>query len=198
MTFAASCASLAISLTAATLAAGAIAGPLEDATAATERADYATAFRLLRPLAIGGNSVAQYNLGLMYAKGDGVPRDYAEAVKWYRKAADQNNADAQNNLGAMYASGEGVPSDYVEAHKWFDLAVSRIPASEMEEREQTVKNRDVLAARMTPAQIAKAQKLAREWTPTKKRSREVHRAASSSPFARQHSVLWPICSSRHD
>ena len=124
-------ASLAISLTAATLAAAAIAGPLEDATAATERADYATAFRLLQPLAIGGNSVAQRNLGVMYALGQGVPRDY------------------------------------VEAHKWFDVAASRLPASEKEKREQVVKDRDVLTARMSPAQIAEAQKRAREWTPTK-------------------------------
>lgn len=45
-----------------------------------------------------GNAEAQYNLGLCYARGDGVPRDFAEAVKWYRKAAEQNHTGAQYNL----------------------------------------------------------------------------------------------------
>ena len=58
-----------------------------------------------------GNASAQFNLGLMYANGDGVPKDAAEAVKWYRKAADQGNAHAQFILGVMYANGEGVPKD---------------------------------------------------------------------------------------
>ena len=88
-------------------------------------------------------------------------------MKWFRKAADQDIADAQYNLGLMYAKGLGVQQDYVEAHKWFNLAVLRRPASEKEKRDQAVKHRDLLAARMTPAQITEAQKRAREWTPTK-------------------------------
>ena len=54
--------------------------------------DYATALRLYRPLADKGNAEAQYNLGFMYDKGQGVPQEYAVAVKWYRLAADQGNA----------------------------------------------------------------------------------------------------------
>jgi TPR repeat protein len=65
----------------------------------------------------------------------------------------------------MYAKGEGVPQDYVQAHKWFNLAASRFPASEKENRDKAVENRDRIAAKMTPAQIAEAQKLAREWKP---------------------------------
>ena len=52
--------------------------------------------------------MAQNNLGLMYANGEGVPEDDAEAVHWYRKAAKQGYADAQYNLGLMYDYGEGV------------------------------------------------------------------------------------------
>jgi TPR repeat protein len=70
------------------LAAPVAADPLEDAAAAHERGDYATALRLLRPLANQGNSGAQYNLGFMYYEGEGVPQDFAEAVKWYRLAAN--------------------------------------------------------------------------------------------------------------
>ena len=58
-----------------------------------------------------------------------------------------------------------MPQDFVQAHKWWNLAASRFDASEKEYRDQAVRNRDLVAARMTPAQIAEAQKLAREWKP---------------------------------
>ena len=112
-----------------------------------------------------GHAGAQFNLGIMYSKGRGVPQDYAEAVKWSRKAADQGHAGAQFNLGVMYHNGWGVPQDYVEAHMWYNLAASRFPAGEA--RDRFAKARDDLAARMTPAQIAEAQRLAREWKPKK-------------------------------
>ncbi|MBM3566043.1 MAG: sel1 repeat family protein, partial [Alphaproteobacteria bacterium] len=85
---------------------------------------------------------------------------------WYKKSrAGQGHASAQNNLGVMYDRGQGVPQDDVQAHKWYNLASSRFPASEKERRDKAVKNRDIMAAKMTPAQIAEAQKLAREWKP---------------------------------
>ena len=142
------------------LAAPVLAEPFEDAVLAYNKGDYATALRLLRPLANQGNVSAQYNLGGMYAKGQGVPQDYAEAVKWYRLAANQGDADAQVNLGIMYHKGQGVPQDYVSAHMWFNLAAAKGD-------KDAAKNRDTAEKRMTPAQIAEAQKLAREWKPTK-------------------------------
>jgi TPR repeat protein len=75
-------------------------------------------------------------------------------------AADQGVARAQSNLGVMYEDGFGVPQDYVQAHMWFNLAVSR---STGELREVGVNGRDRAADRMTPTQIAEAQRLAREW-----------------------------------
>ena len=48
-----------------------------------------------------GERKAQYNLGVMYDNGEGVPKDDAEAVKWYQKAADQGNADARSRLKAL-------------------------------------------------------------------------------------------------
>ncbi len=131
--------------------------------AAYQRGDYATALREWRPLAEQGNANAQTNLGFMYDKGQGVPQDYAEAVKWYRKAAEQGNASAQNNLGFMYGTGKGVPQDYMQAHLWYNLAASRSPPGK--NHDNAVKNRDIIAKRMTPAQISEAQKLAREWKP---------------------------------
>jgi TPR repeat protein len=125
--------------------------------------DYAAAVMWYRKAADQGDAVAQSNLGFMYEKGRGVPQDYAAAVMWYRRGTDQGDAAAQNNLGIMYANGQGVPQDYVQAYKWSNLAVARFSASETEYRERAVKNRDRIAAKMTPAQIAEAQRLAREW-----------------------------------
>ena len=140
----------------------AIAGPLEDAVSAHERGDDATAVQLLRPLADEGNAFAQFRLGYIYDTAKGISRDDAEAAKWYLKAADQGVAGAQYNLGAMYADGHGVPLDYVEAYKWLSIAASRFPAGN---RDDAVKMRDLVAAKMTLAQIAEAQKLTQEWKP---------------------------------
>lgn len=67
----------------------------------------------------------QYNLGVMYNDGLGVPVDYEKARKWYAKAAEHGFADAQNNLGCMYVKGEGVPVDYVSARRWFTKAAEQ-------------------------------------------------------------------------
>ena len=125
--------------------------------------DYAQALAWVRKAVGQGNSDAQCNLGTMYYLGRGVAQDYAQAVAWYRKAAEQGSAAAQNNLGTMYYQGEGVPQDYVLAHMWFNLAASG--AADASDRDQSVKNRNLAAAVMTPVQIAEAQRLAREWKP---------------------------------
>ena len=93
--------------------------------AAAQSGDFATALREWTPLAEQGDARAQYNLGIMYGKGDGVPQDDAEAVKWYRLAAEQGLAVAQFNLGVMYNFGKGVPQDGAEAVKWFRLAAEQ-------------------------------------------------------------------------
>jgi len=107
-----------------------------------------------------GDDKAQLKLGSMYEIGQGVPQDDAEAAKWYRMAAEQGVATVQYNLGVMYNNGQGVPQDSAEAHKWVNLAASR---SQGEDLEKFAKTRVALAERMTPSQIAEAQRLAREW-----------------------------------
>ncbi|SEP42856.1 Sel1 repeat-containing protein [Rhodospirillales bacterium URHD0017] len=106
-------------LLACAVAVPAVAGPFEESVAAYDRGDYATALRLLRPLAAAGDADAQNNLGTMYHTGKGVPQNYATAVSWFRRAADQGVAVAQDNLGDMYSRGLGVPQDYAEAIKWY-------------------------------------------------------------------------------
>ncbi|MGA7308048.1 MAG: hypothetical protein WBX05_03755 [Pseudolabrys sp.] len=85
-------------------------------------------------------------------------RDYATAVRLNRPLAEQGNANAQYNLGTFYDNGLGVPQDKVRAYMWFSLSAAQ-------GREGAAAFRDLIARRMTPAQIAEAQKLAREWKP---------------------------------
>ena len=123
---------------------------------AYRRGDYKTAFEKIKPLAERGDAIAQYNLGVMYAEGQGVPQDYKESFKWYRLSADQGMAKAQFNLGVMCSKGQGVLQDYVQAYKWFNL-----PG--VKDDKDAVHNRNIIEKRMTSDQIAEAQRLAREW-----------------------------------
>ncbi len=108
--------------------------------AAYERGDYAIALQVFRPLAEEGDAEAQYNLGVMYNRGEGIPQDFTKAValyrkvavqghvgaqsnlgkmyaegKWFRKAAEQGKVFAQNNSGQLYIKGESVPQNFGEA-----------------------------------------------------------------------------------
>jgi uncharacterized protein len=66
---------------------------------------------------------AQFNLGWMFANGNGVVKDEMKLFEWYLKSADQGNANAQCNLGLMFSNGIGVKQDYNEALKFYQLAI---------------------------------------------------------------------------
>ena len=108
----------------------------ESGYAAYRRGDYQTALRILRPLAETGDARAQFNVGVMYSEGQGVPQDHAEAGKWYRLSAEQGYAQAQYNLGLWYARAEGTSQDDVRAHMWFNLAATRFPHSDILSRSE--------------------------------------------------------------
>jgi uncharacterized protein len=91
----------------------------------------------------------------MYRRGQGTPQDYKTAAKWYTLAAEQRVASAQSNLGVMYGKGQGVIKDFVYAHMWLNIAASS-------GEKDAVKYRDIVAKRMTPSQLEKAQDLASE------------------------------------
>ena len=114
------------------------------------------AVKWFRLAAEQGHNSAQVSLGAMYANGRGVPQDDREAVKWYRVAAEQGDASAQFKLSAMYLLGRGVPQDYVQAHMWLNLAGAN-------GKGEAAKLRDELAEKMTPQQLAEAQRLAGQW-----------------------------------
>ena len=96
--------------------------------------------------------MAQFNLGLMYANGRGVPQDDSQAVVWYKKAAEQGHPIAQYNLGAMYAKGVGMPQNDKLAYILFNMAASK-------GADDAIKNRDIMLKTLTPADRADAQRI---------------------------------------
>ena len=102
-----------------------------------------------------GDARSQAQLGIMYDTGKGVPQDFSRAAAWFRKSAEQGFGQAQDSLGLMYAIGQGVPQDYAQAHMWLNLAAAQGIEGAQE-------NRDKVSQLMTPDQINRAQKLARE------------------------------------
>jgi uncharacterized protein len=92
---------------------------LEAGTAAYRAKDYATAHKLLTPLAERGNTIAQNHLAIMYRGGHGVPASATEAMKWFRRAAEAGYAVAQVNLGQMLERGDGVAADTAQARSWY-------------------------------------------------------------------------------
>jgi TPR repeat protein len=109
-----------------------------------------------------GDALSQYLLGSAYFDGDKTPRNYEEAAKWFRRAANQGDKQSQFELGLMYFLGKGVPKNIVLSEMWFILYAvqGQGPAGQVRDRTEQ---------EMTPAQIAEAQKLAREWKPKPER-----------------------------
>ncbi len=105
----------------------------------------------------------QLSLGsLFYAR-----KEFAAAARWYRRAAEQGNAVAQIRLARQYADGVGLPRDDVQGFKWLTVAAAR--GTDSYARTNAAKGRDAMSAKMTPAQIAEAERLAREWKPKAER-----------------------------
>ena len=131
----------------------AFAAAIEDGRDAYHKGDYATALRILRPLADDGNPEAQVFIGMSYEFGDGIGKDTKQAINWYRKAADKGNADAAYNLGTMYEDGEGVAKNIPEAMKWFRMAAAKGDA--LSQRELGTLYRDGTGIKRDPEQAAK-------------------------------------------
>ena len=135
---------------------GAATDPGVDCSFAYVEKDYETAVAVCTAAAEQGDLTAQITIAGMYDFGDGVPQDYAKAAEWFTKAAEQGYAMAQGALGVIYYLGEGVPKDYVRAFMWLNLAA---PQGD----EEVAKAKDTLRKRMTPEQIAEAQRLSSKW-----------------------------------
>jgi TPR repeat protein len=144
--------------------------------------DLREAFKWYRIAADQSSSYAENVIGVAYEQGLFVAQDHVEAFRWYRRAANKiydrpGNTwihSPQYNIGAMYASGRGTVQDNIRALMWFTLAVAfgdtKPPDPFGVKLVNTptytaIEQRDRLVALMTGAQIAEAERLAREWSP---------------------------------
>ena len=161
----------------------------QDAVDAYNSGNYIYAFDEFRELALGGNAAAQYRLGLMYAKGQGIAQDYSQAALWYIKAAGQDDSRAQFALAEMYSEGQGVPQNNKVAAKWYleaaghgypkaqytvglmyakgsgDMPQDLVQAYKWLDLagEMATRNKEWVEGKMTPEQIKKAKALINEW-----------------------------------
>jgi len=114
---------------------------------------------------------AAHRLGFIYEYGDqGIPKDEKLAAYWYLKAAEKGYYPAQYNLGAMYAQNLITPPNDVEGYKWFLLAQRQTDGCTFDPQCRFVTadppgHIKRLRARMTPAQIAEAERLFNAWKP---------------------------------
>jgi len=121
--------------------------------------DYTKAHLWREKAAVQGYALAQYNLGTMYENGRGIQQDYVKARQWYEKAAAQGDAGAQFQLGGLYLGGKGVPRDHVRTYMWWSLASAHSTGDLSKLAED---NRERIARRMTPAQVAEAKRLTQQ------------------------------------
>lgn len=127
---------------------------------AYQKGDYPTAAKEWRPLAEQGSAAAQFNLGLLYYDGKGVPQDYEQAASWFTRSAEQDYSKAQYNLGAMYAVGKGVKRDYIQAYKWLNVCAAKGD-------EKCAAQRDLVAQKLKGSKLATAQRISTDWKPKK-------------------------------
>jgi TPR repeat protein len=123
--------------------------------------DDGKAFNWIVKAAQQGHIDAEFYISTCYNAGWGVIPNDAKEVIWLRRAAEQGDARSQFYLGHFYDAGRGVPRDYSEAYFWFDLAASGDVSSE--KQGESAKRRDMVAALLTPSEIASLQQRVRQW-----------------------------------
>ena len=128
------------------------------------RLDHSASVRFFRRAAELGHGVSAINLGVKYRDGDGVDRNPAEAFRWYFHAAQLGEVTALGEVGAMYAAGNGVEQNDVEAYHWLELATLHMAGGD---REVLLLDREMVAERLTAAEIAEAERRAERWVPTR-------------------------------
>ncbi len=129
------------------------AGPFEDAQAARQRGDFATAFNQFRSMAAGGDASAQFELSLLYLNGQGVRQDAKESMYLLKLASVHGHTSAQSNLGVAFNRGRFLPQDGVKAYIWSSMAA--------DSGDRVAKtNRDVVVSTLNPQQLELAKNLA--------------------------------------
>ncbi|MFC7291169.1 peptidoglycan-binding protein [Hirschia litorea] len=76
----------------------------------------------MRKAADQGLAAAQYRMGKLYERGEGVPRSIKESRKWTKLSAENGNVKAMHDLAVFYAEGEGGEQSFVGGVEWFTRA----------------------------------------------------------------------------
>ena len=97
----------------------------EQGQAAYDAGDFNTAYNIWQMLAEQGDDLSQFNLGVMYSRGEGTKQSASNALKWYLKSAEQGYAPAQFNLGAVYLEGKFTEEDATKAAAWWQMAAEQ-------------------------------------------------------------------------
>lgn len=166
------------------------------ASAAPPDPEDAVRARQVRAKARAGDADAQYEIGRLYAKGQGVWHNYPEAAKWYLLAAQQGHAEAQLSIGILYEEGTGVARDLSKAAYWYrkaaeqgdaraqvrigymygtgqGVAVDHVQAylwyslAAKQGDELARVNQQAAADRLTSAELARGRALVRDWKPSR-------------------------------
>ena len=128
----------------------------------TDIPEYKEAANWYRRAVEKGSRDAAGRLLSMYQSNE-IYMEPAEVLKVSRMSAQTGNSSAQGELCKRYQSGDGVPRNYMEAYFWCSLATARDP--QYNRREQLRGSLDSLEQKMSPQQIAEAQKRAAAWKP---------------------------------
>jgi hypothetical protein len=120
--------------------------------------NYTEAAAAWRKAADAGHVRAQNGLGVLYRDGLGVAKDLKQAARWFQAAANNGYAYGMFNLGLAYRDGAGVARDDIEAYKWLLLSGT------VNFDEESVFETNLLARRMSPAQIEEARARAQAWS----------------------------------
>jgi TPR repeat protein len=137
---------------------------LADGHTAWDKGEFEKSMSILMPLAEAGVAQAQFTVGIMYWNAQGVPESAPEAVKWFLLAADQGLADAYYSLGQQYSlGGGGIDRNREEAYFWLVLAVEGYEEEGRSALDSARQMRDLVAGRLTPEQMAAADKRVAEW-----------------------------------
>tara|TARA_B110000908_G_C10185482_1_gene417779 strand:+ start:215 stop:1201 length:987 start_codon:yes stop_codon:yes gene_type:complete len=114
--------------------------------------DFQRSLNLSRLLIKNGNDEGIYHLGYHYFKGYGVMKNHKEALKLFRQII--NDGNAQRHVGDIYAEGKGVLQSNIHAHMWYNIGSSNNNFG-------SDRDRDAIALKMSPTDVAKAQAMAR-------------------------------------
>ena len=145
-----------------------LASDVDKGKLAAEQGDYAKAIKLFKQGILEGSVAAEYSLGKMYELGLGMQQDHSEAAKYYELAARKNYPYAQAALAILYAYGRGVPQDFGLSYMWSSLAAINYSRWSGAEKQAALRNRDIVAGRLSSAELMASQRAVEQFLETGK------------------------------